>query len=137
MTYFGKFYLDKEKDVIVTLNHSDGKMSYILETPNHGTGNLITNLAKVCNLPITFNAEGLKVIEGEVPYYFNGENRKVYILRTPTDLRELYPASEDDPSDLGEQDLTVKAKGMEIYRTDLSGITISYPTIVYEYVSGQ
>lgn len=31
----------------------------------------------------------------------------------------------------------VKAKGMEIYRTDLSGITLSYPTIVYEYVSGQ
>ena len=92
MTYFGKFYLDKEKDVIVTLNHSDGKMSYILETPNHGTGNLITNLAKVCNLPITFNAEGLKVIEGEVPCYFNGENRKVYILRMGnTKVANIYP----------------------------------------------
>ncbi len=70
-------------------------------------------------------------------YHVSNNSGKVYILRTPTDLRELYPASEDDPSDLGEQDLTVKAKRMEIYRTDLSGITISYPTIVYEYVSGQ
>ena len=70
-------------------------------------------------------------------YHVSNNSGKVYILRTPTDLRELYPASEDDPSDLGEQDLTVKAKGMEIYRTDLSGITLSYPTIVYEYVSGQ
>ena len=92
MTYFGKFYLDKEKDVIVTLNQSESGMSYILETPNHGTGNLITNLAKVCNLPISFNAEGLKVIEGSVPCYFNGEYQKVYILRLGnTKCANIYP----------------------------------------------
>ncbi|MCR5340922.1 MAG: hypothetical protein K6E60_06190 [Saccharofermentans sp.] len=70
-------------------------------------------------------------------YHVSNNSGKVYILRTPTDLRDLYPASEDDPFDLGEQDLTVKAKGIEIFRTDLSGLTLSYPTIVYEYVSGQ
>ena len=92
MTYFGKFYLDKEKDVIVTLNQNDGAMFYILETPNHGTGNLITNLAKVCDLPVSFNSEGLKVIEGSVPCYYNGENRKVYILRLGnTKVANIYP----------------------------------------------
>lgn len=70
-------------------------------------------------------------------YHVSNNSGKVYILRTPADLREIFTAAEDDPFDLGEQDLTVKAKGMEIYRTDLSGITLSYPTIVYEYVSGQ
>ena len=92
MAYFGKFYLDKEKDVIVTLSLKDDVMSYILETPNHGTGNLITNFAKVCDLPITYNSEGLKVIEGMVPCYFNGENEKVYILRMgDTKVANIYP----------------------------------------------
>ena len=75
--------------------------------------------------------------DGRYLYHVSNNSGKVYILRTPTDLRDLYPASEDDPFDLGEQDLTVKAKGIEIFRTDLSGLTLSYPTIVYEYVSGQ
>ncbi len=92
MAYFGRFYLDKEKDVIVTLSMDDTKMSYILETPNHGTGNLITNLAKVCGLPITYNLEGLKIIEGDVPCYFNGDYQKVYILRMGnTKVANIYP----------------------------------------------
>ncbi len=92
MAYFGKFYLDKEKDIIVTLHLDDSKMSYILETPNHGTGNLITNLAKVCDLPITYNMEGLKIIEGNVPCYFNGDYQKVYILRlNNTKVANIYP----------------------------------------------
>ena len=92
MAYFGKFYLDKEKDIIVTLSMKEDVMSYILETPNHGTGNLITNFAKVCDLPITYNSEGLKVIEGMVPCYFNGENEKVYILRMgDTKVANIYP----------------------------------------------
>ena len=46
-----KFYLDKEKDIIVKLFKSNNdEITYILETPNHNTGNLITNLAKICNL---------------------------------------------------------------------------------------
>lgn len=74
--------------------------------------------------------------DGRYLYHVSNNSGKVYILRTPADLRELFSASEDDPFDLGEQDLTVKATGIEIYRTDLSGIHLSYPTIVYEYVSG-
>ena len=74
---------------------------------------------------------------GRYLYHVSNNSGKVFILRTSTDLREIFSSSEDDPFDLGEQDLTVKATGMEIFRTDLSGISLSYPTIVYEYVSGQ
>ena len=48
---FNKFYLDKEKDIIVNLyKENDDELTYILETPNHNTGNLITNLAKLCRV---------------------------------------------------------------------------------------
>ena len=51
-----KFYLDKEKDIIVNLKKTDAdEITYILETPNHNTGNLITNLAKICGLQIQKN----------------------------------------------------------------------------------
>ena len=41
-----KFYLDKEKDIIVNLKKTNqDEITYVLETPNHNTGNLITNLA--------------------------------------------------------------------------------------------
>ena len=44
---FNKFYLDKEKDIIVNLYQtSQDEITYILETPNHKKGTLITNLAK-------------------------------------------------------------------------------------------
>ena len=51
-------------------------------------------------------------------------------------IKKICEASGEDSFDLGEQDLTVKATGIEIYRTDISGLFVSYPTIVYEYVSG-
>jgi len=42
---FTKFYLDKEKDIVVKLFKSEepDELIYVLETPNHHTGNLITN----------------------------------------------------------------------------------------------
>ena len=47
------FYLDKEKDIVVTLyKTSTSKILYKIETPNHNTGNLITSIAKMCNLAI-------------------------------------------------------------------------------------
>lgn len=67
MTYFGKFYLDQEKDIIITLFLDGQKMHYQLRTPNHKTGNLITNLASLCQLPITYEKNGYKIIEGNVP----------------------------------------------------------------------
>ena len=49
-----KFYLDKEKDIIVNLYQTnEDELTYILETPNHNTGNLITNLAKICKQETT------------------------------------------------------------------------------------
>ena len=48
---FDEFYLDKEKDVIVKLYRiSKDEIEYILETPNHKKGTLITNLAQICHL---------------------------------------------------------------------------------------
>ena len=44
MAVFGHFYLDKEKDIIVDINQEGEDLSYVLRTPNHATGNLITNL---------------------------------------------------------------------------------------------
>ena len=35
---FGKFYLDKEKDIIVKLyKEKEDEIRYVLETPNHNT----------------------------------------------------------------------------------------------------
>lgn len=75
--------------------------------------------------------------DGSYLYHASNNGGKVFIMRTPDDLREVCKASEDDPYDLGEQDLIVKATGIEIFRTDISGMNLSYPTIAYEYVSGQ
>jgi hypothetical protein len=67
MAYFGKFYLDKEKDIIVELNMDENGLGYTLRTPNHAKGNLITNLAKLCGLELSNGKDGLKVIKGRVP----------------------------------------------------------------------
>ena len=72
--------------------------------------------------------------DGKYLYHLSNNSGKVFILRTETDLRNVFKASEEDDFDLGEQDLTVRATGIETYRTDLSGLTISYKTIVYEYI---
>ena len=77
MSYFGCFFLDREKDIIVNLDQDEEGLSYLLETPNHKTGNLITNLAEMCQLPLTFNEAGLKVIRGRVPCYIDAYGREV------------------------------------------------------------
>ena len=81
MTYFGKFYLDREKDMIVEMDMNNGELSYVLRTPNHHTGNLITNLARLCQLPLSYDEKGLKIIEGKIPCYIDGNNRRMYIFR--------------------------------------------------------
>ena len=44
---FGKFYLDKEKDIIVNLYKiSEDEIEYILETPNHKKNNLTRDFLK-------------------------------------------------------------------------------------------
>lgn len=92
MAFFGYLYLDKEKDIILDLDMEKEKLSYTLRTPNHGTGNLITNFAKLCGLPMTRDEEGLLIIQGEIPCYVDGENRMVYVLRlADTKVANIYP----------------------------------------------
>ena len=79
---FKKFYLDKEKDIIVNLYRiSEDELQYILETPNHNTGNLITNLARICNLETIKDNNDMKIITGILPANINGDNEIVYIFR--------------------------------------------------------
>ena len=81
MTYFTGFFLDAEKDIIVSLYKELDKLYYVLETPNHHTGNLIRNLAKICGLPLSQNDEGMLVIRGEVPCYVDAGNNDIYIFK--------------------------------------------------------
>ena len=82
LVYFNKFYLDKEKDIIINLYKSNtDEITYILETPNHNTGNLITNLAKICNVETIKNEKDMKIIKGTIPASINGDNEEVYIFR--------------------------------------------------------
>ncbi len=79
--YWNYFFLDNEKDMIVNLFRDGERLFYELETPNHHSGNLIRNFAKICRLPLSVNRDGLFVIRGEIPCYINGDNEEVYILR--------------------------------------------------------
>ena len=92
MNWFQRFYLDKEKDVIVDLYREGEALLYVLSTPNHGTGNLIRNLARLCSLPLSKDEQGLLVIRGSVPSYIDGYNRLVYIFRLgDTKVANIYP----------------------------------------------
>ena len=92
MIFFQRFYLDREKDIVVELFLDGDRLLYLIRTPNHHTGNLICNLAKLCDLKTTQDAQGLKVIRDEIPCYFDGDNRKMYILRLGnTKIANIYP----------------------------------------------
>ena len=82
MEQFAKFYLDKEKDIIVRLyQEKEDELKYIIETPNHKTGNLITNLAKVCGVETEKNENDMKVITGKIDACINDDGKELYILR--------------------------------------------------------
>ena len=82
MKFLNEIYLDNEKDIIVKLyQSSEDELTYILETPNHGTGNLITNLAKICGLETIKNKQDMKIIKGTIPLSINGDFEEVYIFR--------------------------------------------------------
>ena len=48
-------YLDKEKDIAVDLRMEGDRLFYTIRTPNHHSGNLITNLARLCDLKTEFD----------------------------------------------------------------------------------
>lgn len=81
MTYFTRFYLDNEKDIIVSLYKDLDRLMFVLSTPNHSTGNLIRNLARTFSLPLSKDEDDMFVIKGEVPCYVDGQNRESYIFR--------------------------------------------------------
>ena len=76
MTYLTCFFLDNEKDIIVNLYKDLDRIYYILTTPNHSTGNLIRNLAKTCNLPLSKADDGMLVIKGEIPCFIDGQTSR-------------------------------------------------------------
>ena len=82
MKFINEIYLDKEKDIIIKLyDIGEDEIKYVLETPNHNTGNLITNLARICDLETVKNKDDMKIITGVIPASINGDNEEVYILR--------------------------------------------------------
>ncbi|MCR5671970.1 MAG: adenosine deaminase [Butyrivibrio sp.] len=92
MTYFTGFFLDKEKDIIVDLYKELDRMIYVLSTPNHKTGNLIRNLARVCKLPLSEDEKGMLIIRGEVPCFLDANCNESYILKLGgVEVASVYP----------------------------------------------
>lgn len=94
LVFFKKFYLDKEKDIVVNLFKSNkpNELTYILRTPNHNSGNLITNLAKVANVETVKDENDLKIITGHLPALINDDGEEVYIFRLGgIKIANIYP----------------------------------------------
>ena len=94
LVFFKKFYLDKEKDIVVNLFKSDNpnELTYIIRTPNHNSGNLITNLAKVANLETIKDENDMKIIKGHLQTLINDDGEEVYILRLGgIKIANIYP----------------------------------------------
>lgn len=82
MEFFDRIYLDKEKDIIVNLyKENDDELKYIIKTPNHKTGNLITNLARICGVETEKDENDMKVIMGKISAEINADNEEVYCFR--------------------------------------------------------
>ena len=91
MGYLGKFYLDKEKDIVVDLKLEGAVLSYTITAINHQSDNLINNLAIISNQE-TVLRDGKRVIAGQIPCYIKGDGQKVYIFRlNGTKLANIYP----------------------------------------------
>ena len=92
MIFFQQFFLDREKDIAVDLYLEGERLFHVIRTPNHHTGNLITNLARLCGLETSLDEAGLKVIRGEIPAWVDGDNRLQYILRLGnTKIANIFP----------------------------------------------
>ena len=80
--FLKKFYLDKEKDIYVILykNEETDEVTYIIKTPNHKTGNLISNIAKVCGLETIKDKNDMKIITGVITPVINNNGNKIYIF---------------------------------------------------------
>ena len=91
MSYFGTFYLDKEKDIVVVLDKEQDMLSYMIFTIHHQSDNLINNLARISNQK-TVVRDGKAVMEGVIPCYIKGDGQRVYIFRlNGLKLANIYP----------------------------------------------
>lgn len=83
MRILNKFYLDQEKDVIISLYtiENSEKVMYLIETPNHHTGNLITNLAKICGLETKKDENDMKIIKEYIDPVKNRKGKNIYFLK--------------------------------------------------------
>lgn len=91
MSYFGKFYLDKEKDIVVGLDMNRSVLSYTIFVRNHKSDNIINNLARISGQEIVVR-DGRSMIAGEIPCYIKGDGQKVYIFRlNGTKIANIYP----------------------------------------------
>ena len=82
--FFTRFFLDKEKDIVVTLykdEKNEDEIEYIITTPNHNTGNLITNLAKVCKVETKTGEDDKRIITGTIPASINADGEDVFVFR--------------------------------------------------------
>ena len=68
MIFFQQFFLDREKDLTVDLYMEGQRLFHVIRTPNHHTGNLITNLARLCGLETSEDERGLKGSGGKSPF---------------------------------------------------------------------
>jgi adenosine deaminase len=92
MTYFTCFFLDNEKDIVVSLYKDLDRLIFVLSTPNHSTGNLIRNLASTCGLPLSKNDDGMLVIKGEVPCFVDADNKESYLFMLgDIEVASIYP----------------------------------------------
>lgn len=79
-----KFFLDKEKDIVVNLyreENNEDEIEYEISTPNHHTGNLITNLAKVCKVETKKGNDDNRIIVGSIPASINADGEDVFVFR--------------------------------------------------------
>ena len=92
MIFFQQFFLDREQDIVVDLYLEEDRLFHVIRTPNHHSGNLITNLARLCGLKTEEGDRGLLVIRGEIPCYYDGDNRQMYIFRLGnTKIANIFP----------------------------------------------
>ncbi len=81
MKYYDRLYLDLEKDIFIDFYKEKDSYYYVLRTPNHKTGNLISNFAKICKLELSYDENNLKIIRGKVPSFINEQNKRIHILK--------------------------------------------------------
>lgn len=91
MAYFGQFFLDKEKDIVVRLDMEGQVLTYTIFANHHRSDNLINNFASICGQATSVQS-GRTVITGDIPCYIKGDGQRVYILRlNGTKLANIYP----------------------------------------------